>query len=303
MTGYVVYVDQVLTGNLLMNYLILWLTGRLGRVRFKPLRLLVVAGLGSIYSLALFWPAGARLLGLPAKIAVSLLMVAAAFFPLPPRRLAACLGIFYLASFSLGGLVLGLILFLHPEHTFGGEINNFMSVVDRNFWPGLVLATAAWLCTGLAVRRWRRNESREVFHVPLVIELADRRVKVDALVDTGNRLTDPLSGDPVVVVEYEMIKDILPQPIRKVWEGGGDNTAVLGELAQTGWGRRFRLIPFRSLGQNNGLLIGVRPDAVEVCRDGQVIRVQRVVVGICHHRLDDGRTYRALIPPDLLSAA
>ncbi|MEW6424844.1 MAG: sigma-E processing peptidase SpoIIGA, partial [Bacillota bacterium] len=56
MAGYVVYLDQVFLGNLLMNYLILWSAGRLSNARTCAFRLALAAGLGSLYSLLTFLP-------------------------------------------------------------------------------------------------------------------------------------------------------------------------------------------------------------------------------------------------------
>lgn len=304
MTGYVVYVDQVLTGNLCMNYIILWGTGRLGRVQARPARLLAVAGAGSLYSLAMFIPGLSQLFILPVKLLVSVLMVAGAFAPLPLRRLASCLGIFYLASFALGGMVFGFIFFLHSGTGFGNEANNMASTINRYFWPGLLLALFAGICAcRLVKRRLSRSGNEKAFQVPLTIELNGRRVMVNALVDTGNSLTDPLTGEPVIVVEYDLLKEAFPESVREVWEKGGEGVSLLADLGATGWANRFRLIPFRSLGQDSGLLVGVRPEAVEISRDGRVLKAKRVVVGVYRQQLDQGCAYRALVPPGLMDVA
>ena len=58
-------------------------------------------------------------------------------------------------------------------------------------------------------------------------------ITVTALVDSGNSLTEPISGKPVCVVEEKIVRGL--------------------------WGKSmkgFRAIPFHSVGQNHGILEG-----------------------------------------------
>jgi len=303
--GYVVYVDQVFLGNLVMNYVVLWAAGRLGRVRVSFLRLLLAAGIGDIYSLLAFLPGLDQLFSLPVKLLFSLIMVLTAFAPLPWRVLAGCLGGFYLASFSLGGMVLGFTYLLHTNASLVNEAGKIPAVISRHFWSGCLLALL-FFWTVYAVGGWllRKRGSQQRFQVPLGICLSGRRVEVEALVDTGNSLTDPLTGEPVIVVEYDVLKEILPPVVKSFFEGQCfDYTSLLVALSGTPWATRFRVLPFQSLGLKHGLLIGLRPDRVEIDQGEKKVLVDKVVVGIYRHRLHTGSTYHALLHPALLEAA
>ena len=43
------------------------------------------------------------------------------------------------------------------------------------------------------------------------IFIDENKIVADALLDTGNTLLDPISQYPVLVIEFQRIKDILPQ--------------------------------------------------------------------------------------------
>ena len=47
--------------------------------------------------------------------------------------------------------------------------------------------------------------------VPVSIFIGGKKLDLKALVDTGNSLHDPLSNLPVVIVELDSIKEMLPQ--------------------------------------------------------------------------------------------
>ncbi len=123
------------------------------------------------------------------------------------------------------------------------------------------------------------------------------------LVDTGNSLCDPVSGEPVVVVEHSAIKDVLPEPMREPAACTGDAIGVIERMTGTPWSGRLRLIPFNSLGNDRGILLGIKPDRIEFLRDSRVQRVDKVVIGIHGRRFDAGREYNAIINPSLLDRA
>ena len=126
-------------------------------------------------------------------------------------------------------------------------------------------------------------------------------MELKALLDTGNQLADPVSRYPVVIVEYEAVKDYLPPEFRETLEEDGepDLAALTAVLTARWWLTRLRLIPYRSLGKSGGLLIGFKPDAVEIVYEGRMMRTPRVVVGIYRHRLSPEKKYNALLHPRL----
>jgi len=303
MTGYIVYVDQVFLGNLFMNYLILWSAGRLSNARSSLSRLILASAVGSIYSLAIFLPGTGQLFSPLAKLLFSLLMLAIAFVLQSWRTFLLSFFFFYLASFALGGMVFGFSYFLQNSTVAWHEPGGMLSVISRHFWAVIWLTLIfAWIACRLGARLLQRRATQQLF--PITINFFGLRVEVEALVDTGNRLADPLSGDPVIIVEYEALKSALPQEIFSSFEEEEFRCEqFLMSVADTPWAKRIRVIPFHSLGEQNGLLIGIRPDGVEIKQGAKKISTEKVVVGICRHRLQRGSNYQALLHPILLEAA
>lgn len=303
MTSNIVYLDKVFIGNLAMNYVILWCAGKFGQVRVGCLRLLAGAGLGSLYSILMFFPETQQYFSFYVKVAVSLLMVVVAFTPLPPRRMLVCLGFFYLGSFGLGGMVMGFSYLVYQGGYFTGA-KYVTEIMDRYMFPGLVLGVlCAWLVTHLVPKYMRGKIKKDSFRFPVTIHLWGKKTVVNGLVDTGNNLTDPVTGVPVMVVEYSAVKDILPESLRSAIELYGDGMQAVRALSETPWTDRLRLIPFRSLGNDKGLLLGIRPDLVEIESQTGIKAVDRLVLAVHNSRLDPGSEYRALLHPDLLDKA
>lgn len=299
----VVYVDKLFLGNLLVNGLLLWSAGRLSQIKVKYHRLIIASCLGSLYSLAYFLPGLEFLFSVFGKVLMSLVMAAAAFAPLPPRKFALCLCFFYLVSFATGGMVIGFAYL--AGHTGGiAQIENFLLIVNRYLGPGLCLAlTVLWAAVAALPRYFKGRQRIEAFRLPVTIYLEGRAVVVRGLVDTGNSLCDPVSGEPVVVVEHNAIRDVLPEPMREPGTCTGDAITAIEKMAGTPWSGRLRLIPFNSLGNDRGILLGIKPDKVEFLRDKKVQRVDKVVIGIHGRSFDAGEEYNAIINPSLLDRA
>lgn len=298
----VVYLDSVFIGNLAVNYIILWVAGRAAGIRGSRIRLLLAAGLGSLYAILMFLPGTGQYFYFFIKIAVSLAMVGLAYAPLPPGRYIACLGFFYLGTFLLGGMVMGFSYLIYRGGYFSG-VRNMVAIINLYMWPALVVAMLGILLAArLAPVAVRRRLKKNALKLPVTICLWGKKVVVEGLVDTGNSLTDPVSGVPVMVVEYAAVRDILPDPLKAAVDLYGDGILVLSAMADTSWSNRLRLIPFKSLGNDKGLLLGIRPDCLEIESEQGIKRVEKTVLAIHKSSLASGREYSALLHPDLIGS-
>ncbi len=300
MEAYTIYLDQVFFSNLAMNYAILWAAAKLSRLTVSKGRLAAGAALGALYSIAVFIPDTGMFLTLWFKTAASIIITAVTFAPLPPKKFLTCLGCFYLSSFTLGGLVFGLIFFIHSGQVEG--YNGIGRVIADYFWPGIFLGLAAFWAAGKAIASLQKKHYLENFlKIPLLIKSGGKQVEVEAFLDTGNQLRDPLTRHPVVVAEYGVLKPILPGEAHACFEGDGepDVWGFLGSLSDNLIATRFSAVPFHSLGNVNGLMVGFRPDEVVIIRREKPVRVGKIVIAIYPKRLDSDGSYHALLGLDL----
>ncbi len=295
----VVYADLLFLENLIANCLILKLTGAISGFDVKALRMILSSSLGSMYAvLGVIIPNTAILSGLMTRIIVSALMILIAFkirtIPEFLRRWAMML----LSAFLLAGCTYGLSSLLN-----GGAVSygGLMYVSPRGILKAFLLSSA--LCI-ILVRPIGRILSGKAFKegsiIPVYIKMEKKSVCFYALVDTGNSLIDPLTGYPVMVVEAESLKTILPD---EVYEAAiSNNIDIYTEsINKNSWFRRFHLIPFKSIGKQNGMLTGFRPDNIRIGREGSLKEVNDVIVGICGIKLSDSAKYSALVGPAMLS--
>lgn len=300
--NYIVYVDVLailVLANFFCDYLLLWATAAVTRTVTTWRRLLVGALIGTLHFLLLYLanlriiPYYGVLRFLPTILAIAISMLLVAFYPLNIRRLSRLLLHFLGIGFSSGGAGLAAA-YLLGNPTDPNEILGFLVAIATI----LIVAEVGW---GVVQNRmWR-----QVYQIPLCIYFDNMQVRVTGLMDTGNRLRDPLNGLPVIVLEHGVLSRLLPARLARalVHMETGDLSAVSQLTASSTWSARFRIIPYSSLGRKNGLLIGFRPDKILLEIHGKKVEVPSAIVGICDHQLDPEGDYRALIPPAILQTA
>ncbi|HBE06004.1 MAG TPA: hypothetical protein DCY85_05890 [Firmicutes bacterium] len=299
----VVYVDRYL-GSIIYSWLMtsaaLWVTGRTTSKPARMRRCLAVGSLGGVY-LALIYLTrfqllpGERLFHNP----LLWLIIAAAmvWLTFPGRTLrarAGLLGRLLLIAILPVGITLGLQALLH---------NLVKTALPQ--WLLFTLPPACILILGeLGWGVVHKSVGQQAL-VPLNIVFGDVTIQTDALIDTGNLLQDPLTRVPVIIVELAVIEACLPDALCRliISLNAGHSPALEALEADADWQKRIRVLPYLALGNEHGMLAGLRPDAVVFNWGGQEKSVSRVVVGIYHHRLSHEGLYQALISPDLLETA
>ncbi|MBO8136636.1 MAG: sigma-E processing peptidase SpoIIGA [Desulfotomaculum sp.] len=304
----VIYLDVVLAGNVVVNYAILWVTAKFTRLTPSRWRVLLGSVLGAVYALTVFISPWQWLLFWFCKLLISILMLFLVFAPLTWRQFLLVLVYFYIFSFAMGGIVLGTIYFIHWQDN-NYSFLYFTELIGKYFWLGITLALIIVLALGfLGSNAYRRKMLQKNFEVPVTIEMDNQKIKINALLDTGNLLSDPVTGLPVMVVEYDVLKKILPSGILSFilsfYEKNNSLNGNDSELFSFGsWNKRFSIIPFKSVGRINGVMLGVKPDRIIIHRDGQSIKKEEVLVAVHHGSLAADKGYRALLHPELLDAA
>ena len=121
-------------------------------------------------------------------------------------------------------------------------------------------------------------------------------VKELILTNNKNMLKEPITGMPVIVVESSLLEKILPYQILQNTEKiiGGDLENVPEEIKNK-YISTFRLIPYSSLGKQNGMLLGIKADKVVIEKEGEEVEKDNIVIGIYNKSLTKRGEYRALI--------
>lgn len=306
----IVYIDVLIFDNIILNSLILFAAAKFLHIKKRTLFLFLSALLGTVYSVIMvFVPATSAVNWNICKFMLSLLMVAIAFYPKSIREYIKFLICFYITTFIFAGTAIAIIFM------WGQSYQAYNGVLYFS-WNSPVKYIALVAISGYFLIKWfvrimQRKKMVEISLVDLFISFDGRGRWIPALVDTGNELKDPLSGNPVVIVETDEVKEILPEKLfLSIRNSDGLNEAGYIEefqsaLAEAGWLNRFRVVPFKSLGCNDGVLPGLRPDYIEISRGTEFGKTKTdclekgVIICFYMQKLSEQNSYHALLGTEL----
>ncbi|MEK0313079.1 sigma-E processing peptidase SpoIIGA [Cohnella sp. 56] len=310
-----VYVDLVFLSNLTIDAAILLTTAKVRHLRPPRRRIALSATVGAVYAAAMFVTAVPYLYSFGVKLMISALMVYLSFGYGGPLRFARTMGSFYLVNFAMLGAVIGLYSLIRWSGSpwqgiaFTNDGGMVLSFDMQATMLALTLAVAVWLYRSEAESRDSRKRL-EALMVDVSIRIGEQTWCCKGLVDTGNRLYDPLTRVPVMVVEASLWREQLPT-------GWADRLKVesadrlIGELDEAQGGSallrdRFRLVPYRAAGGATKLMLAVKPDSVSITdpeRQEATCIHSRVLIGLDGGSLSSEGAYRAIVHADLTLAS
>lgn len=296
-----IYLDTPLLGGLfgwIQDTALLWMVGQITSY-YPPFRRYIIGGLvgGLFQFMVLMYQMSSGLLfswvlsPLLYMVVLPGMMLGIVFFPVTLRKMTRLAGYFYLLSFLLAGIHWGV-----------DSLNQRFFLVDIGlgwrFWLHLmfifILGELGW---GVIHQKiWE-----QVCLYPVTVRWDGHEVKLTALLDTGNTLIDPLTRHPVVIVELDRLQSFLPPELIRLTQGLTDGQFSGYQDVPEGWEKRFRLLPFHAVGQSGGMMVGFRPDVLEVYQKNQRATHRNVVVALHQSRLSPEGLYQGLIPPVVLN--
>ena len=186
-----------------------------------------------------------------------------------------------------------IVVYLAGYFIFAARMQRSETVIAGE--KGIVLLSAAgcYAALSLVLRGAGRHAGPGGELRQVRLTLGERQTELTALVDTGNTLTDPATGRPVLVAEADCLAPLLPAGVRLGPEALEDPAGALEGL-EGPWRRRFRLLPYRAVGVERGLLLALRLDKVQVGGEDR----GAMLAALSPTPVSDGGNYRALIGPE-----
>ncbi|AOZ91669.1 sigma-E processing peptidase SpoIIGA [Paenibacillus crassostreae] len=303
----VVYIDLIFIVNLLIDAIVIWLTGWMRKIRVPWWRILLSALLGALYVIMMFVPDLSFMYTFLIKFGLSLVMLWIAFGFGSLQHYIRNIGAFYMINFAAAGGIIGIHYLLQNT----GELWNgiwFTTSGGMSFEIkigfGFTITMFVIVLYGykLVQSSKRKLDSRTVYLADVKVIMGEQQVNCTGLLDTGNQLCDPLTRIPVMVMEYSLWEDHLPE----AWKGklaNGEADKLIMELGQASdfmWQDRLRLVPYRGVNRGAAFMLALKPDSVEISMNGHVSKNTRVLIGLDSGTLSNERAYRAIIHPDLV---
>ena len=333
------YIDIYFLENVLMNSIILFGTAKVRRIKINWVRILIASIIGALCSTIILVASNKfekksiqyedtklkeksiaeniniineeeKIGSLIIKIVLSIVMIKVAYNIKFNKGLIKTLIVFYLISFATAGIAMALIY--SNAFTIVKFENNPENITRKMSQQSLmknaiISGSIGFIITFLAFKYNKSKITKNDLICELIIKIGNKKVRLKALIDTGNSLKYSNTNDNVIIVEKNKI--FSEYEFKKYIEEGGDENeeknyrnanAKVNKKDENGKvsdknanNTKLRLIPFKSIGKENGVLIGIKPDEVIMIKDEKITKLENVIIGMYEKKI--GTKYSAII--------
>lgn len=263
----VVYIDILFIENFIVNLFLLYVTAQTLKIRIRMLNIFLSAVLGSLYAVTTIYMNFMYLSNIPIKFMVALIMILILF-----RKKDFWFNMKSTIILALCSMLLaGLCIFI--------EFNKNLSFSMKYGGFSYKILLSALMIIYIVLHRIivyvkdRQDITRLTFEVEIVTD--DFQKKVNAFIDTGNELREPITNLPVMIVEKEILKNLNIKEEEKF------------------------IIPYRVVNGYAGKLEGFRPKLIRVFKENKAEDYQ-VIVAFCDEKLSALNDYNALLSRGIL---
>ena len=266
---YKLYIDSVFLLQTAGNVCLLSLAGQILECTATHRRIIAGAMAGALLSCIAavlpFGTLGAR--SAASAVPVSMCMLWMVY------RIGRCKKLFY-ASFVLAGCGF-----------FWGSImiwilNRLRTVLNGAGGMAFTLAAGAVsyrVLAGILTSMKRRRENC-LRTVEILLPESGQKLRIRALVDTGNHLFEPVSGAPVNLVSSRLAAQLTPVFCPE----------------------KYHAVPFRSVGKDRGILEAYELPEIMIETRTQAIRREHVIIAVCNTGISEDSVYQMILHPRLL---
>ena len=263
-----------------MDFLALYLTAQIFKLRFRSGRCVLSAALGGAYSVVSVITGFQNIF---LTVMISVLMCLISFFGNKVSVLIRSIAVFYIVNLLLGGAMTFVFnLYNHVSESqkdivIHGQLNSVGAALP---FP-LILISAGLLFLFPALYRCLLGKRHAQRFVSANFEHNGKRVVLNCIVDSGNNVTEPISGDPIIFICENAINRILSD---------NEMSAIkMQEQYYNGNERhKFRLIIYKTV-SGSDMCVCIKPDRITV--KGKDLQA-RIALG----KSISGKEYDAVLP-------
>lgn len=278
----VIYADVIFVINFVSIYIMLYILGKIiNRIKLKTIRLILSSAFGAISAVMIFSIEISALYVYAIRILSIFIILLIAFFDLRKRILTQ-----FLWFLLMSGIVMFSMIFL------SGMLGKTMGIISKagilyfDISPKIFLMSfiAAYVLMILFIKLFKNRKNKRYYSMTVVHN--DKTVTVTALFDSGNLLKEPITGKYVSILEWEKAKALLGCDYK--FE---DLSNHIKEL-------KLWAIPFNSLGNPDGMLLGFVADSIMIPEERKTI--DKTFIAVYKNKLSKSDEYHALINAGLL---
>lgn len=287
----IIYIDIFLIENTILNLIVLVSTVYVSKINIRFYKLVILSFIGSIYTIiemyifSLYYNSVLKLIIKILVIIVCVILVCKGTL----KEKVKFMFVFFMISFIYSGISYFVI------YNF-----NVFSIK----YIGISFVVSFILCYIFSkINNNGLNSKNRICNIEVYIN--NKNLKLQALIDSGNMVKDPVGGRDVIIIESDELKTVFDinylNFLKGITEGKlldtYDSEIEKENKVKDKYKYNINIIPFYSLGNPNGILCGIKPDLVKVFHNGEII-LNNVLLGIYFGQITENGEYTSIIGLD-----
>lgn len=278
-----VYADVLVALNILLTYILIVASRVISKTPANKWAVMIASVVGGISSLAIFYENGGVVFSVFYKIITGSAIVCIAFLPASLKMFFKVLLAFFGASILFGGTMCALEFTLHPEKIMFCNGTIYFDINITYLVASVLVIYGIFLLADYIITKNNTKGGK----YQLEIAYNDKIVSVTAFMDTGNSLTDGMTGRPVVIAELTALSPLFSREEMQFFKSN-DFENVPESLNKS-----FRLIPCKTVTEDS-LLKAFVPGFVKIKNENNSCINRFCTVALTEKELSQGE-YRALL--------
>lgn len=286
-----VYIDIFLIENTILNLIVLVSTVYVSKINIRFYKLVILSFIGSVYTIiemyvfSSYYNSILKLIIKIMVIIVCITLVCKGTY----REKVKFMFVFFIISFIYSGISYFIIY-------------NFNTISIK--YIGISFVLSFIFCYIFSkINNNGLNSKNRICDIEVYIN--NKNLKLQALIDSGNMIKDPIGGRDVIIIESNELKNVFDinylNFLKGITEGKildtYDSEVEKENKIRDKYKYNINIIPFYSLGNPNGILCGIKPDLVKVFYNGEII-LNDVLLGIYFGQITESGEYTSIIGLD-----
>lgn len=284
----VIYIEQVLIDNFIINLFIILSLRAILRAKFKKINIVLASLLGSFVALILPLFRFNLIINSLIKILLSLVMVIILKRFTKLKEYLLYYLTFLLLTFVFGGACLFILMSFDKSF----KINNY-STYSLPLGVIVVIIFFIFIIIKNIFKNFYSRKKINNFVYKVVVENNDEKDEILGFLDSGNTLVDKLTGKPITIVNFYSLKNVLKQI-------SITDIILNKETKINKYFNNVHIVETTSIGNNKNKILVLEVQKLEIYLENKVNIIDNAIIGLTLKNFINDLGYNALLNSKLL---
>lgn len=294
-----IYIDVVFLINFVMDFFILWIVSKIIKRNISIKRILAASASASFLYCIMLFLSPLKSGNFFTALLLTAISVFICFRPKSIKEFVKPVLLSNVSAFTIGGA--GAAIFYYTN--IGYYLGNISDINIKHFSIKILIFSSClcFIIFKILISAYNKASLKRQSFCSVNLYFGKNKIELTALIDTGNSLYEPASDKPVIISEFNSIKEILPEKIKLLYYENKDNNIdeIISAIDQCENKTDFALIPFSSLGRSKGIIVAIKAKRAEITTE-TTIKIDNPYVAIYNLVLSKDGNFNSLINPEIL---